>query len=45
MQLESFTKKQLIQMIKEQQKSNETERRFYLKRIKELEEKIRELKK
>lgn len=32
-------------MIKEQQKSNETERRFYLKRIKELEEKIRELKK
>lgn len=45
MQLESYTKKQLIEIINEQQRSNEHDRKFFYKRIKELEEKIRELSK
>ena len=45
MQLENYTKKELINLINQQQKANEYERKFLYKRIKELEEKIRELKK
>jgi hypothetical protein len=45
MQLENYTKKELINLINQQQKTNEYERKFLYKRIKELEEKIRELKK
>lgn len=45
MQLESYTKKELINLINQQQRSNEHERKFLYKKIKELEEKIRELSK
>lgn len=45
MQLENYTKKQLIELIIRQQSSNEYERKFFLKKIKEQEEIIRELKK
>lgn len=45
MQLESYTKKQLIAIINEQQRSNERERKFLYKKIKELEEQVRELRK
>lgn len=45
MQLENYTKKELINLINQQQKRNEYERKFLYKRIKELEETIRELKK
>ena len=45
MQLENYTKRELIEIIKRQQRQDEHERRFFLKRIKELEEQIRELKK
>lgn len=43
MQLENYTKKDLINLIKQQQKSNEYERKFLYEKIKELEEKIRGL--
>lgn len=45
MQLENYTKKELINLINRQQKSNELERKFYIKKIKELEGQIRELSK
>ena len=44
MQLEQYTKKQLIEIIKKQQRTNTLDVNFYLKRIESLEQEIRELK-
>lgn len=44
MQLENYTKKDLINLINQQQRSNQYERKVLYEKIKELEEKIRELK-
>lgn len=43
MQLENYTKKELINLITQQQKRNECERKLLYKKIKDLTEKIREL--
>ena len=45
MKLENYTKKELINLINQQQRRNESERTVLYKKIKELEEKIRELSK
>ena len=45
MQLENYTRKELINLINQQQRRNECERTILYKKIKELEEKIRELSK
>ena len=44
MQLEQFTKKQLIEMVKQQQKTFNWYENFYIKKINELEQQIRQLK-
>lgn len=41
MQLEQYTKKQLVQMIEQQKNSMFAERKFYLEKISKLEEEIR----
>lgn len=45
MQLENYTKKELINLINQQQRRNESERKILYKKIKELEDQIRELSK
>ena len=45
MKLENYTKKELINLINQQQRRNECERTILYKKIKELEDQIRELSK
>lgn len=45
MKLENYTKKELINLINQQQRRNECEKAILYKKIKELEDQIRELSK